>query len=345
VTPRTTARALTALALAAAAACGGGGTPKADDSPAPTSTTASPTLSPTPSPTPTSLRSPLTGQAVAELRPVTVIKVDNIAPALPQDGLDRADIVYEELVEGGQTRFMAVYSSQDAGHVGPVRSVRESDLEVLAAYGKVVFAFSGGNDGVKRTVARAPVINASYDFATSAYRKEPGRKAPYNLFTSTETLRRLKPGGAVAKDIGLVFGPATTPGPPVQTLSLRWSPFRTTAFTWDAASRTWLRSQNGRPTTLMNGRRIQTPNVVVQYVTIKQSRYVDVAGARTPYTVTTGSGKVDIFRDGRRIPGTWTRSGPNAPTIYRDANGRPLPLTPGSVWVLLAPSNTRAAIS
>lgn len=303
--------------------------------PSPSATSASP--SPTPSPV---LRSPLTGMPVDALRPVLAVKIDNVAPARPQAGVQYADVVYEELVEGGQTRLMAIFSSRAAPQLGPVRSVRESDLDILAAYGKVLFAFSGGNDGVKHTVGKADVINGSWDAVPSAYRKQAGRKAPYHLFASTDALHAAKPGAAVARDIGLRFGPAAA-GTPVTSFSLTWSVRARTGFEWDAATSRWLRFQDGSASTLLGGARMTPQNVLVQYVPIKASKYVDVNGERTPYTVTVGSGPVELYRDGKRIAGKWSRASKTAPTVYTDAAGRPLLLAPGQTFVLLAPNNLR----
>jgi len=280
------------------------------------------------------------------LKPVLVVKVDNAAAARPQAGLGNADIVYEELVEGGQTRFMAVFSTKAAPTLGPIRSARESDLQILAAYGKVLFAFSGANGGVRATVRRSNVIDGSADVAGGAYYRQSGRRAPYNLFSSTGALLKAKPGAAKAKDIGLRFGPLTLPAKPVKQLRLTWSPFTTTSFVWDPPSRSWGRSQNGRVSMLASGKRMAARNVIVQYVTIRASRYRDVTGAVTPFTATVGKGNVDIFRDGKKIAGKWSRPKAGAPTRYFDpATNKAITLAPGPVWILLAPSNTRAAVS
>jgi hypothetical protein len=155
----------------------------------------------------------------------------------------------------------------------------------------------------------------------------------------------VRPGAAKAKDIGLRFGPVSPRATPARAFRLTWSPFVSTSFTWDPPSRSWGRSQNGNPTMLLGGARMAAPTVIVQYVTIRASKYVDVTGSRTPFTVTVGNGAVDVFRDGKKIAGKWSRPTKTAPTRYLDATGKDINLAVGPVFILLAPSNTRAAVS
>jgi hypothetical protein len=173
-------------------------------SPSPSS--ASP--SPTPSPTPTkkALVSPFTGLPIDKVKPVIAVKVDNARLARPQWGLDKADVVYEEAVEARTTRFLAIYSSRDASQIGPVRSARESDLPLLRMYGKVAFAFSGGNTGVLAIVRQAPVYEVSRDRYGNAYTTMGRRKDAYNYVTSSSRILSYAPKADLAHDVGFVFG-------------------------------------------------------------------------------------------------------------------------------------------
>lgn len=288
--------------------------------------------------------SPLTGLPVARLDRVIAVKIDNAPLARPQSGLDQADIVYEELVEGGTTRFLAIFSSQQAPVIGPVRSVRESDLPLLRVFGRVLFAFSGGNSGVKATVRRAPIINMSYDAVPGAYYRAGRRRDAINYMTSSERLLAARSGGEVAHDIGLRFGNLTAgqaAAPTATTVSIAW-PRARTAFVYDPRTHRYLRSMDGRPALLRGGAQMSTPNIVIQYVRVTNSRYTDVTGSHSPYTTTTGTGTGLVLRDGRAIPVRWARSSSSGPFRYRDLSGADVRLRPGPVWVLLVPSNRRA---
>lgn len=333
-----------AAALALVAGCSSGKkAPQASPSsptPSPSATTASPTPSPTPG-----LVSPFTGLPVDRLRPVIAVKIDNARLARPQRGLDDADIVYEEVVEGRTTRFLAIFSSREAKDLGPVRSVRESDLPLLAMFGRVAFAFSGGNKGVFAQVRKANVIDASFNSNRGAYTIAGRRVDAFNYVTSTQRLLAVAPGAAVAKDIGFRFGPLPARGPGRGTsLDLVWSRFARTGWRWDAARKTYLRLMDGAPARLRNGSQQQAQTVIVQYVTVKSSRYSDVHGAVSPYTVTTGRGNAVVLRDGRSITGTWVRNGTGA-TRFLDKSGKDIPLHTGPVWVMLVPNDLHARIS
>lgn len=317
---------------------------KASASPS-ASASASASPSPTPSPTPP-LLSPLTGLPVKELSRIVAVKVDNAPLARRfQVGLDKADVVYEEVAEAGLTRFLAVYSSQPAPKIGPVRSVRESDLELLRQYGRVLFGFSGGNKGVLRSVKNAEVVDVSYDAVPAAYDLRKGeRRDAYNFYTSTARLYAARAGGERAKGIGFTFGtlpPAVAATPAVTSVTVPWSDKSRTGFTYDEANNVWIRTFNGAPSQLSDGGRMRAGTVVLQHVPVRQSRYVDVTGSRTPYSVTVGGGKADVFRDGRKISGQWVRQTASHPTRFVDAAGKDIPFKPGAVWVLLVPQGTR----
>jgi hypothetical protein len=291
------------------------------------------------------LRSPLTGRPVDALAPVVVVKVDNAPLARPQWGLDLADVVYEEPVEGRTTRFVAVYSSREANEIGPVRSVRESDMELLSMYGKVAFAFSGGNRGVLEGVRRSGrVYEVSYNNTPGAYSVMGRRRDAYNYVTGIGRLLPHAPTAAVAKDVGFRFGAAPAGGRSGRSATLVWSVYARTGWTYSPAKKAYLRTMDGKPAMLRNGKQQSAPTVVIQYCKVVASRYSDVSGANSPYTVTKGTGKVVILRGGKAYTGTWKRSG-TGPTRYVDAKGRDIKLATGPVWVMLAPNDLKATVS
>ena len=307
------------------------------------STSPSPSASSSPVPTkaaaPVSV-DPLTGLAPKPTGSVVVIKVDNSVLARPyQRGLGRAAIVYQELVEAGETRFAAVFSHPSAGEVGPVRSVRETDVELLRQFGTVPVAFSGGNKGVKATfraaVRAGHLLDASYDALPGDYRLGERRSDARNFFTSPATLAGDRPGGA-ARDAGLRFGPlATGVGTPATTAAAAFSSYVTVHVQYVPETHAWAVFQNAHE---MPG--VGPANVIVQRVPIQSSKYVDVLGNRTPYTVTTGSGPATVLRDGVAVTATWKRPKASAVTHYVDAKGKDVPLRPGPTWVLLLPSSS-----
>jgi hypothetical protein len=313
--------------------------------PTPLATSAAPSpAAAAPSPTAALGGDPLTGLAV-QRHPIVVIKVDNATTARRyQKGLGHAAIVYQELVESGQTRFAAVFDNAYDGEVGPIRSVRETDLELLPQYGRVAVAFSGGNAGIRgqfRSAVRSgKLLDASYDVLPHDYRLAE-RRADARNFYSTPARLAAAANGATATDIGLRFGPLNaTAGKPAHAATIRFSDMMVVAVRYNASTGTWTVFQDG---TAMPG--VAPANIVVQSVPIRRGRYVDVEGAPSPYTTTVGHGNALILRDGRMVHATWKRTSVNGGTHYVDDKGRDIPLKAGSTWVFLQPRTRSATVS
>jgi Protein of unknown function (DUF3048) N-terminal domain/Protein of unknown function (DUF3048) C-terminal domain len=334
---RSALRTIAALLLAVAVAgCSSGNGRGAGPAPTAAPTTAPPAVFPL-----TGL--PSGGDAKAA-RPALSVKVDNTSRARPQAGLNDADVVHEELVEGGLTRLLVTYHSKDAAEVAPVRSVRPADGPLLRQFGGGLFAFSGGAAGVVDRVR--PASGATFvdpGRAPGAYRRAGDRPAPYNLVTGTPALyeagRRLAPG---LRPPPPFLGFATDPpagGRPLRQVALRFSPSARAAWRWDAAGRRFVREQDGTPDRLVDGRPVTTDNVVVLRVAIRLDENRDVLGNRTPDPVVIGQGKAWLLRDGRVVAGTWRRAAATQPLRLLGQDGRPLPLHPGRTWVELLPSS------
>lgn len=341
-------RSLTVIAGLAvlAAGCGSAPTPAARVQPVSAPSALPPSAAATPAarkpvrrPAPAD---PLTGLAVTS-SPVVVIKVDNATTARPyQRGLGAAAIIYQELVESGQTRFAAVFDNGYTGEVGPIRSVRESDIELLSQYGRVAVAFSGGNSGVKASFSRAvqagQLLDASYDATPGRYRLGEQRVDARNFFASPAALAAGR-SSARSRNIGLVFGPLKpTAGQPVRAATMAFSGTVTVSVRYNSATGRWAVLQDG---VAVPG--VAPANIIVQSVAIQNSRYVDVLGAPTPYTISTGSGNALVLRDGRALHANWRRLGVSTGTRYLDDKGRDLPLKPGPTWVLLLPKSRSAS--
>jgi hypothetical protein len=343
-----TAAALTTVLLSGSLLAACGGTSKAaarDPQPSPAATPAAAATTPAAPAPKAATVSPLTGLGPVPTTNVVAMKIDNSPLARPFfRGLDEAAIMYQELMEGGATRFLAIYAPATGNEVGPIRSVREGDIELLQQFGKIALGASGGNTGVLATVAQAEkngiMLDVSYDTVPGPYRKGERRRDAINFFTSPQKIDQAKPSGTKVKDIGLRFGPLPTgAGFPAAKASVRFSKLSLVTVQHDPAS--------GRYAVFQDGDRMSgyaPANVIVQHVQIRNSEYVDVLGNATPYTDTIGTGAAAVLRDGRRLSGSWRRMAPHTGTRFLDDKGRDLPLKPGPTLVLLVPAGSPLSV-
>lgn len=318
---------VTALAVLAVVAAvlvvvdrGGGTAPPAAPPPTPRSTT-QPTTTPAPP-------GPLTS-------PALVVKIDNAPAARPQTGLGAAEVVYVQPVEGGLTRLVAVYTGTSPPVVGPVRSARRTDVELLSQYGRPVLAYSGAAPELLPTLHSADLVDASPAEAAPAYYRDRDRPSPHNLYVRPARL----PGGAEGPAVApLRFGPAPVVGVPTEDYRVRYRA-ATFAFTWSSSDRRWLVSLDGTPLVSADTGRVAAATVVWQQVEITTSEPgEDNRAGGSPVARTVGSGQAVVLRDGQRYAGTWARPTAQSPTTFHTVDGRELPLAPGPVWVLLAPA-------
>ncbi|MFF4042864.1 DUF3048 domain-containing protein [Streptomyces sp. NPDC001816] len=275
-----------------------------------------------------------TGPAVPADGSLLAVKIDNVPAARPQTGLDAADVVYAEQVEGGLSRLMAVYATTLPKTVGPVRSARESDLELLRQFDEPTLAFSGAQRKLLPLIHQAPVRAESPDEATDAYYRGTDRAAPHNLYLHPARLLPSAPGKA-ALTTGFRYGPAPSGGTPESARTVRYPSARFT-FTWSAGRGGWLVAMDGTPTVTTDGVRPAPATVVVQYVKIRASHYHDALGNSTPYTETVGSGKAEVLRDGRSFDATWSRPSATDGTAFTAVDGSPMNFATGQVWVVFA---------
>ena len=286
---------------------------------------------PTQSPT----QSPSAGGAVAPAAgPVLAVKIDNVPAARPQTGLDSADIVYAEQVEGGLSRLMAVFATKFPKSVGPVRSARVSDLELLRQFNDPTLAFSGAQHKLLPLIAKAPLRSASPDEEGDAYYRGSDKAAPHNLYLHPKQLMPSAPGAA-ALTTGFHYGAAPAGGKATASRTVRYPAARFT-FTWSGSKHRWLVTEDGTPTVTTDGKRVAPATVVVQYVKIRKSKYHDVLGNNTPYTESVGSGKADVLRDGRTFSVDWKRQKATDGTEFTTSDGTPVNFAKGQVWVVFA---------
>ncbi|WP_435971317.1 DUF3048 domain-containing protein [Streptomyces sp. Qhu_M48] len=336
-------RFLTALLCVLTAAglygCSDPGPPEPAPTPTPAPATPSvpaPTtrLPTTPAPTPPA-RSPFTGLP-ARPAPVLAVKIDNVGPARPHTGLGAADLIYVEQVEAGQTRLLAVYSSRLPDRVGPVRSARESDIELLTQFGDPALAYSGSQTALKPLLRAAPLHALPQEDAPRAFVRSAARAAPHNLYLLPGRALAAAPGTGPAQDIGFRFGPAPEGGTPVRERTVRY-PAARYAFTWSAPDKAWRVAMDGRPARTTDTGPLKPATVVIQYVDIRPSRFHDFLGSVSPYTESVGSGTAVVLRDGRAHEARWSRPAATEGTAFTTPGGAPLAFAPGQVWVVLAP--------
>jgi hypothetical protein len=324
-------RRLAAVFLAAAlalAACGGDDEPKK---------VASPPAEPD--------RCPLTGVAVPDGadpdRATLVVKIDNVEDARPQAGIDRADLVVEETVEGGLTRLFAVFQCQSAPSVGPVRSGRTTDVGLLRLFGNgAVFAYSGANKTVNRQLTKAGAQLLAYDSNPDPFRLTD-QVAPHNVYSSTADLLEAGLGDEASVDAPEPLF-AYDDSPPAAAkasagVQLEWSGYASAGWSWRDGR--WVRTQNGTPDVLANKRRVSAANVLALRITTRDTGLKDIAGNASPEDVVTGSGKLWLFRDGKVITGTWKRKRLDDPMVLTVAGGAELTLARGQTWIELLPPN------
>ena len=289
----------------------------------------------TPSPAPSQqLRSPFTGEPVPALNRVLTVKIDNIVNARPQTGLTHADIVYVLPVEGGLSRFLAVFSSHYPRVIGPVRSAREDDLELLRQFGRPAFAYSGATATLLPYIHRTARIVDLYDGISSGYYRDNSRIAPYNLYARTRALLQQAPRASKARDIGFRFGAAPPGGKATRSESVSY-PAASFRFTWSAAKGRWLVSMDGAPAKTTDGGRLAPATVVIQHTKVRTSRFLEY-GKPPPYAESVGSGTALVLRDGKAWTTHWSRPNANGGTTFTTASGQRMTFAPGQVWVVLA---------
>ena len=270
---------------------------------------------------------------------VLVVKVDDTTYAHPQVGLRQADVVYIEQVEGGLTRLAAIFSSTIPAKVGPVRSARISDIELLAQYGKVGFAYSGAQKLMLPVIASANLYDVGANkFGPHYYANDPVRIAPYAMMMSApEVLAEAKARSmtfATATKMGWHFGDSAGKGVKISKVHISW-PASSYDATWSSEEGRWLLTHNGNVDTDDTGYVLGPKTFVIQLVSISDSIYHDKVGGVTPLSATVGEGKCYLLRNGTYQPCMWKRSSAESGTTFTDLAGNELAFEKGQIWFAL----------
>lgn len=277
-------------------------------------------------------REGLNGQLLA-------VKIDDTNMAHPQIGLEDADVVYIEQVEGGLTRLAAIFSSVIPTRIGPVRSARISDIDILSQYGRVAFAYSGAQRKLLPVIDAANLedLGAQHE-SSKIFTTDATRIQPYAMVLRADLLMQKiveeKLSVDKGKSVGFVFGDVQEGGSPIQKVVINW-PAATYSAEWSQAESRWLLSHNNKPNLSDSGVVLGPTTLVVQMVEISPSEYGDKFGGVTPLSKTIGSGRAYILRDGEMFTTTWNRAFPDSGTTFTLADGTAVNFAPGQVWVAL----------
>jgi len=296
-----------------------------------------PSPSPSPTPTPTHqepLRSPFTGERVHQLNRVLIVKVGNTFPERPATGLAKADIVYLIPVEGGLSRIMAVFSSHYPRVIGPVRSARQDDLDLLRQFGRPAFAWSGAQPRLVPVVEHARIVDL-YAGIVGGYFRSFNRPEPYNLYANTRTLLKEARHASVARDIGFRFGPPPPGGHPKRTRTVSY-PAASFRFTWSPRKGRWLVWMDGSPAISTGAGQMSAPTVVIQHVVVGLSHFLEQGPMLPPDAHSVGSGTAVVLRNGKAYQARWSRPSANGGTTFTTDAGKPMTFARGPVWIVLA---------
>lgn len=274
--------------------------------------------------------------------PVLVVKIDDTKYAHPQIGLEAADVVYIEQVEGGGTRLAAVFSSQIPDRIGPVRSARISDIDILSQFGRVAFSYSGAQSKLLPIIASANLVNlGAQSQPPSIYTTDQSRTQPYAMVLRADLLMQkiIDKGYQVdkAQSVGWSFGKSSAQAVPISRVLIKW-PAASYGATWSISEKRWHLFHNNLANLSDTGERLGPTTLVIQMVAISNSSYKDKFGAITPFSQTIGSGTGYILRDGTSITATWSRKSSDTGTTWRGLDGIEIPFAPGQVWVALTDS-------
>lgn len=294
--------------------------------------------SPTGPPCPLS-GAPASGAQVPQ-RPALAIKIDNYPAARPQSGLDKADVVFEEPVEGGITRLVAVFQCQNASLVGPIRSARAVDASILDELSKPIFVHVGGITPVLSIVRDANDFDENINNIGPPGQNPEGRYAPYDTYISTSAGWSLKPNDATPPSPIFTYSATTPAGTPVTSVHIPYSQTNDVTWTWNASSGIWELAYGGTPATVANGGQIGVPNIVIEKVHVTYGPWAENSeGALEVQSQLTGSGPLTVLRNGTAVTGTWQRPSLGQAATLVGANGSVIPLAPGETWVEIVPSS------
>ena len=274
-------------------------------------------------------------------RPALVVKIDNHPSARPQLGINQADIIFEENVEK-LTRYAAVFHSEGSDPVGPIRSGRFQDINLVGSLNKPLFVWSGGNSKVSAAIAKSDLVDLSYSKANTdgGFKRNDEYRAPHNLFAETSKLWTLAPVGASPPQTQFAYRTVSDANASTskEALGLKVSMDGVKVqWDWDAAAKEWVRTQDGTVVVDPADVALSVPNVIVLEV--------EYTNTYSPTSKTLGSGKAYVFTNGVVYEGTWSRTDRLKPFVLKDSAGGIIKLTPGQTFVEVSRTGKTAVVS
>ena len=301
-------------------------------------------------------QAPYRGTPISEATlaaPRLALKIDNAPTAVPQQGIQEADLVFEELVEGGLTRFLAIFHTQVPEMAGPVRSGRSTDIPLLMPFDGALFGWSGANWAFRKLLDSVAVTDVGVYRKPSDYWRRTDRTTPSNLWARSEKLLRHAPDDLPPAEPIWPFRalgqPVTSEAEPTDGVDITWGS-TDVSFRWAAALGGWQRFQNGEQHLVADDEgdlvALAPENVVVQFTKYVLSNEIDSNGARIPIAqLTEGKGRAWILTDGKVIEGRWNKPNITVHTQFTDATGSAVAMAPGSTWILLVPRDAATLIN
>jgi hypothetical protein len=276
-------------------------------------------------------------------RRVLAVKIENSPEARPQIGLAEADVIYEQEAEGGISRFIVLYHCQDADRIGPIRSARPVDSEVLQQYGDPLFVHAGSAGATVRALEQADIEQINCNFEEETCPRDESRVAPHDVFTSTEALRDFGgANGASPEDVFAFDEEVPEDARRGRQVNLNFSPVANVFWKYRNNQDLYLRFHDDELHRLEDGSPVTAANVVVMLVDRESTNQVDAAGNPVPTFDMVGRGDLLVFRNGRVIEGEWRRESPEDVTELLDRRGNEIALAPGQTWVELFPTDAEA---
>ncbi len=275
-------------------------------------------------------------------RPALLVKIGNEPDgSRPQSGLNAADIVFDTPAEGFIMRYVAVYQCENAPEIGPTRSVRWVDWNMVAPqFSHPILAFAGGIDPNVNGVASSSLMTGAnlLEGAQSAAHRIDSRSAPDNLYTSSSAIYGLFPSQSHRPAPVFDFGAKVPSGAkPAAALSIDFSEGTDVVWKWDPTAHQWLHTYSGVPDIDdATGKQVSTTNIVVEIVSYQLGPYCESGcpgGSGDVESNLVGSGSGYVLRGGRAFAVTWHRPSVSAKTTFTDAAGAEVTLAPGRTWV------------
>jgi hypothetical protein len=283
-------------------------------------------------------------------RPV-LVRMGNDAGARPHAGVSQAEVVMEDIMEAYWiTRLTAVYLAADPEAIGPLRSVRPVNIGTTRMF-KGAIVYSGASNGMNALLAQTTFPRINEGTQNNGFYRSAKKSSPHNLYSSMDAVRAVleSRGENGPQELsGFVFSDAApSGGSPALTIHIPYPKTSTVDYTYDADRQRYLRFVQGDPyVDELNGAQIAASNVIVVYCEhLKTDIVEDSLGSTSINIVTTGEGRVQIFRDGQVVEGTWRRPDDSYMFAFTDAAGNTIPLKPGQSWIQFVPPNYELGIT